>query len=97
MENLVSVVITIAVTIIVLVAIFSIVPKLMANFACPAITGDTDGDFVKDGGENWTEQTDVVQWKQSCNDFKTQAAIVPVLLALMVIIAVLVIVMRMLA
>lgn len=95
--NLTSVVISVAVTVIVLVAIFSIVPRIMTNFSCPAITGDTNSDFVKDAGENWTEQTDVIQWKQSCSDLKQQTTIVPILLALVVILAVLIIVTRLLS
>ena len=95
MEQLTSVVIGAAVTVIVLVAIFSIVPKLMESFACPAVTGDTDADFVEDAGENWTDSDDVDQWKVSCSDFKTQSTIVPILLGLMVIIAILVVIVRM--
>lgn len=95
--NLTSVIISVAITVIVLVMIFSIVPKIMATTTCPAVTGDTDGDFVKDAGENWTDTADVNQWKVSCSDLKSQSTIVPVLLGTLVILAILIVVTRLLA
>jgi len=81
--NLTGVVISIAVTVIVLIAIFSIVPRVVAGFDCPAIDTVNDTDDVK-------------QWKQSCIDLKNQMTIVPILLGVIVILAVLVIVTRLL-
>lgn len=97
MENLTGVVISVAVTVIVLIAVFSFVPKIIANFDCPVITGDTDKDFVLDGGENWTDSASLQAWKQSCVDVTEQATVIPILLAVIVILALLVILVRMLS
>lgn len=93
--QLIPIMVGIAVAIIVAIALFSVFPTLIASFACPAITGDTDGDFVKDGGETFTETPAVVAWKQSCNTLQTQTTIVPVLLALAIVIAAIILVTRM--
>ena len=93
--QLIPIMVGISVAIIVAIALFSVFPSLMASFTCPAITGDTDGDFVKDSGENWTESVSVQQWKQSCNSLQTQTTIVPVLLALAIVIAAIILVTRM--
>ena len=95
--QLIPIMVGISVAIIVAVALFSVFPGLIASFDCPAITGDTDGDFVKDGGENFTDTDAVVAWKQSCNSLQTQTTIVPVLLSLAIVIAAIILVTRMFA
>jgi hypothetical protein len=87
----------IAIAIVVAIALFSIFPTIMGSFTCPAITGDTNGNFKQDTGENFTETPAVVAWKQSCNQIQTQTTIVPVLLALAIVIAAIVLVTRMFA
>lgn len=95
--QLIPIMVGIAVAIIVAVALFSVFPSLIGSFACPAVTGDTDGDYVEDGGENWTDTDAVNAWSVSCNSLQTQTTIVPVLLALAIVIAAIVIVTRMFA
>lgn len=92
--ELIPVTIGIAVAIIVLIALFSIFPKLMGTFACPAVQGDTNGNFVEDGSENWTGDAAVNAWSVSCNDLKTQTTVVPVLIVLAVVISAILIVTR---
>jgi len=94
MLSLVPITVSIAVSIIVLVAIFSIFPSLMGTFKCPAIAGDTDGDYVLDGGETWTGDPAGNQWAVSCNNLKVQTTVVPVLITLAVIISAILIVTR---
>lgn len=96
MENLTGIVISVAVTVIVLVAVFSFVPRIVQNFDCPAITGDTDLDFVEDAGENWTDSASLQAWKQSCVDVNEQSTVIPILLAVIVVLALLVVLVRML-
>lgn len=93
----------IAVAIIVLIAIFSILPDVMGTFDCPVVTGDTDGDFTEDGDgdgieesgeENWTDDDAIDQWKVSCNDLREQTTVVPVLITLAVVISAILIVTR---
>jgi hypothetical protein len=95
--QLIPLMVGIAIAIIVAIALFSVFPTIMGSFTCPAITGDTDGDFVKDSGETFTESAAVVAWKQSCNQVQTQTTIVPVLLALAIVIAAIILVTRMFA
>lgn len=95
--QLIPLMVGIAVAIIVAIALFSVFPTIMGSFTCPAITGDTDSDFVEDAGETFTETPAVVAWKQSCNQVQTQTTIVPVLLALAIVIAAIVLVTRMFA
>ena len=95
--QLIPIMVGISVAIIVAVALFSVFPGLIASFDCPAITGDTDGDFVLDGGETFTDTDAVVAWKQSCNSLQTQTTIVPVLLSLAIVIAAIILVTRMFA
>ena len=90
----------ISVAIIVAVALFSVFPGLIASFDCPAVNGDTDGNFVEDGAEDWSNGTDssaVQAWKVSCNSLQTQTTIVPILLSLAIVIAAIVLVTRMFA
>lgn len=94
MLSLIPVTVGIAVSIIVLVAIFSIFPQLMGSFACPVITGDTDGDYVEDAGENWTGDAASDAWSVSCNNLKVQTTVVPVLITLAVVISAILIVTR---
>jgi hypothetical protein len=94
MLQLIPVTVGIAVSIIVLVAIFGIFPDLMGAFACPAITGDTDGDYVEDAGENWTGDDAADAWSVSCNNLKVQTTVVPVLITLAVVISAILIVTR---
>jgi hypothetical protein len=78
MMQLVQVSIGITVTVLVILALFSVFPTIVENFACPVI--------------NASEDSDVVQaWKNGCTTIQTQTTIVPILLSLAVIIAVLVI------
>lgn len=95
--QLIPIMVGISVAIIVAVALFSVFPGLIASFECPAITGDTDGDFVLDGGETFTDSSAVVAWKQACNSLQTQTTIVPVLLSLAIVIAAIILVTRMFA
>lgn len=80
MMQLVQVAIGIVVTILVIIALFSVFPTVVGNFTCPS-TNST-------GGAN---QTVVTAWINGCNTIQTQTTIVPTLLALAVIISVLVI------
>ena len=93
--QLIPIMVGISVAIIVAIALFSVFPTLMASFTCPAITGDTNGDFIENGVENFTESGSVVAWKQSCNTLQTQTTIVPVLLALAIVIAAIILVTKM--
>lgn len=93
--ELIPIMVGIAVAIIVAIALFSVFPGLIASFSCPAIEGDTDGDYVEDGGETWNGTASVNQWKVSCNSLQTQTTIVPVLLALAIVIAAIILVTRM--
>jgi hypothetical protein len=95
--QLIPIMVGISVAIIVAIALFSVFPNIIGSFSCPAVTGDTDGDFVKDAGETWSETTSVQQWKQSCNSLQTQTTIVPVLLSLAIVIAAIILVTRMFA
>jgi len=78
--QLIPVIIGIAVSIIVVVALFSIFPTLMGTFACP------DPDDFND--------TAAAQWAQSCSDLKSQTAVVPVLITLAIVISAILIVTR---
>ena len=80
MMQLVQVSIGIVVTILVIIALFSVFPTVVGNFNCPATINTTN-----------TNATTVNAWIQGCNTIQTQTTIVPTLLALAVIIAVLVI------
>lgn len=93
--QLIPIMVGIAVAIIVAIALFSVFPSLMGSFSCPAIVGDTDNDFVEDAGETWNDTQAVSQWKVSCNSLQTQTTIVPVLLALAIVIAAIILVTRM--
>ena len=95
--QLIPIMVGIAVAIIVAIALFSVFPNIIGSFSCPAITGDTNGNYVKNAGENFTETASVVQWKQSCNSLQTQTTIVPVLLSLAIVIAAIILVTRMFA
>lgn len=92
---LIPLMVGIAIAIIVAIALFSVFPNIMGSFNCPAIVGDTDGDFVKDPGENFTESPSVIAWKQSCNQVQEQTTVVPVLLSLAIVIAAIILVTRM--
>lgn len=92
MADLLDAIISICMLVIIVAALFSQLPRIMANFGCEAIVGDTDGDFFKDAGENWTEASYLIQWKQSCNDSNEQNAIVPVLISLVIGVAAIVLV-----
>ena len=93
--QLIPIMVGIAVAIIVAIALFSVFPSLIGSFACPLIVGDTDKDYVLDGGETWNDTTAVSAWKQSCNSLQTQTTIVPVLLSLAIVIAAIILVTRM--
>ena len=94
--QLIPIMVGISVAIIVAIALFSVFPTLMGSFTCPTITGDTDGDYIKDAGEYWPDGTNAtVAWKQSCNTLQTQTTIVPILLALAIVIAAIILVTRM--
>jgi len=80
MMQLVQVAIGIVVTILVIIALFSVFPTVVGNFNCPATINTTN-----------TNATTVNAWIQGCNTIQTQTTIVPTLLALAVIISVLVI------
>ena len=80
MMQLVQVAIGIVVTILVIIALFSVFPTVVGNFNCPATIATTN-----------TNATTVNAWITGCNTIQTQTTIVPTLLALAVIIAVLVI------
>ena len=98
--ELIPIMVGISVAIIVAVALFSVFPGLIASFDCPAVSGDTDGNFVEDGAEDWGAGADseaVQAWKVSCNSLQTQTTIVPILLSLAIIIAAIVLVTRMFA
>ena len=98
--ELIPIMVGISVAIIVAVALFSVFPGLIASFDCPAVSGDTDGNFVEDGAEDWSNNTDssaVEAWKVSCNSLQTQTTIVPILLSLAIVIAAIVLVTRMFA
>lgn len=93
--QLIPIMVGISVAIIVAVALFSVFPGLIASFDCPAVDGDTNGNFVIDGAETTTDSNAVVAWKASCNTLQTQTTIVPVLLALAIVIAAIILVTRM--
>ena len=99
--ELIPIMVGISVAIIVAVALFSVFPGLIASFDCPAVSGDTDGNFVEDGAEDWTangtDSSAVQAWKVSCNSLQTQTTIVPILLSLAIVIAAIVLVTRMFA
>lgn len=78
MMQLVQVSIGITVTVLVILALFSVFPTIVANFACPAVNASADSSVVQ-------------AWKNGCTTIQTQTTIVPILLSLAVIIAVLVI------
>lgn len=78
--QLIPIVIGIAVSIIVVVALFSIFPTLMGTFACPDPASFND--------------TSAAQWAKSCADLKTQTAVVPVLITLAIVISAILIVTR---
>jgi len=82
MMQLVQVSIGITVTVLVILALFSVFPTIVENFACPAINGS---------GQPGGDSDVVVAWKNGCTTIQTQTTIVPILLSLAVIIAVLVI------
>lgn len=92
MADILDAVITVSMLVIIVAALFSITPRIIANFGCEPITGDTDNDFVKDTGENWTESPVVTEWKKACNDSGEQNAIVPILISLVIVVAVIVMV-----
>lgn len=77
MMQLVQVSIGITVTVLVILALFSVFPTIVQNFACPAAQAN--------------DTAVVTAWKNGCNTIQTQTTIVPILLSLAVIIAVLVI------
>lgn len=81
MLNLVPLSVGIAVSIIVLVAIFSIFPQLMGTFTCP-----DPNLYNSDAGAK--------AWATSCANLKTQTAVVPILITLAVIISAILIVTR---
>lgn len=93
--QLIPIMVGIAVAIIVAIALFSVFPSLIGSFACPAIAGDTNGNFIEDGVENFTDSEAVATWKASCNSLQTQTTIVPVLLSLAIVIAAIILVTRM--
>lgn len=96
--ELIPLMVGISVAIIVAIALFSVFPSLIASFDCPAINGDTNGNFIEDGAETWNNNTDseaVEQWKASCNNLQTQTTIVPVLLSLAIVISAIILVTRM--
>lgn len=92
MADLIDAIITISMIVIIVAALFSITPRIIANFGCEAVVGDTDGDFVEDAGENWTESGAVTAWKVACNDSQEQNSIVPILISLVVVVAAIVLV-----
>ena len=77
MMQLVQVSIGITVTVLVILALFSVFPTIVSNFACPTLVGN--------------ETAVVKAWTNGCTTIQTQTTIVPILLSLAVIIAVLVI------
>lgn len=83
MMELIPITVGITVTIIVAIALFSVFPSIISSFACPAATS--------------TDTTAVAAWKTSCNTLQTQTTVVPVLIALAIVIAAIVIVARILA
>lgn len=98
--QLIPIMVGISVAIIVAVALFSVFPGLIASFDCPLVDGDTDGNFIEDGLEDWGAGADseaVQAWKVSCNSLQTQTTIVPVLLSLAIVIAAIILVTRMFA
>lgn len=84
MMQLIPITVGITVTIIVAIALFSVFPTIISSFTCPAINTTTDS-------------TAVQAWKTSCNTLQTQTTVVPVLIALAIVIAAIVIVARILA
>jgi len=78
--QLIPIVIGIDVSIVVVVALFSILPTLMGTFSCP------DPDSFND--------TSAQQWAQSCEDLKSQTAVVPVLITLSIVISAILLVTR---
>jgi len=95
--QLIPIMVGISVAIIVAIALFSVFPSLIASFDCPAIQGDTDGNFIIEGAETSTDSEAVQAWKASCNSLQTQTTIVPVLLSLAIVIAAIILVTRMFA
>lgn len=83
MMELIPITVGITVTIIVAIALFSVFPSIISSFACPTIFGN--------------ETAAVQAWKTSCNTLQTQTTVVPVLIALAIVIAAIVIVARILA
>lgn len=81
--ELIPITVGITVTIIVAIALFSVFPSIISSFACPTI--------------NTTDSAAVQAWKTSCNTLQTQTTVVPVLIALSIVIAAIVIVARILA
>ena len=79
--QLVQVSIGIVVTVLVIIALFSVFPTVVGNFTCPTPVNATTN----------ANATVVNGWIAGCNTIQTQTTIVPTLLALAVIIAVLVI------
>ena len=71
--QLIPIVIGIAISIVVITALFSILPTLMSTFECPSPDSFND--------------TSSQQWAQSCSDLKSQTAVVPVLVVLAIIVA----------
>ena len=83
MMQLIPITVGITVTIIVAIALFSVFPSIISSFSCPTI---------------FANQTAAVQaWETSCNTLQTQTTVVPVLIALSIVIAAIVIVARILA
>jgi len=83
MLPLIQMAIGITVAIIVVVAVFSITPTIIAAFSCPAINATLDN-------------TAVQGWKTACLSFQTQTTVVPALISLAIVIAAIVMVARML-
>jgi large-conductance mechanosensitive channel len=81
--QLIPLMVGIAVAIIVAIALFSVFPSLVSSFTCPNIQV----------GVNGTEAG--AAWAESCKNLQTQTTIVPVLIALAIVIAAILIVTRM--
>jgi len=91
---LIGLTVGITIAIMLIIVTFSVFPSLIGAFTCPAITGDTDHDYVRDAGENWTESANTIEWSKSCNNLSVQTAIFPVLIAVSVIIGLIMLVSR---
>jgi hypothetical protein len=83
--QLIPLMVGIAVAIIVAIALFSVFPSLIGSFSCPTIVV----------GVNGTEAA--AAWAESCENLQTQTTIVPVLIALAIVIAAIILVTRMFA